>query len=120
MGFTLSTHYCMGRAVDTEFLVGAHDLNCGMMDMESNCDMNAGQTSVMPPGCCENQHLSLEIQDDYQHSNQKIDFVYDLLYTYITVVLYQSHDSEHQIAHNEIFPPPIEPDFQSLYQTYLL
>ena len=64
MGITFSTHYCMGRAVDSELMIGMHELSCGMMDMDAAArqpDLN-----TMPPGCCDNEFLSIEIEDDYQ------------------------------------------------------
>ena len=70
MGITFSTHYCMGRAVDSQLMVGKHELSCGMMGMDSACETAGSDT--MAPGCCDNKFISIEIEDDYQLT--KVEF----------------------------------------------
>jgi hypothetical protein len=118
---TLSTHYCMGRAVDTVLMLGRHDLSCGMPDMDVICETSDHATSVMPSGCCDDEHFSIQIKDDYEKVNVKIalekSFLYAFTYSYI---FHNLIDNEQVVAYSTIYPPPLEQDFQSLYQSFLL
>jgi hypothetical protein len=119
MGITLSTHYCMGRVVDTELMVGVHDLSCGMMDMEAACDYEG--VRFMASGCCDNVNFSIEIEDDYQIFSEAFTFDNNFLvaFTYAFLIDY-THEVEQVYAHSEIYPPPLDQDYQSLYQSFLL
>lgn len=119
MGITLSTHYCMGRVVDTELMVGVHDLSCGMMDMESTCDSDGIQ--FMPPGCCDNDHFTIEIRDDYEKVSETFSLETNFLFAFTYAFLMDnSIDDELSLDHKELYPPPLDRDYQSLYQSFLL
>ncbi len=121
MGVTLSTHFCMGRAVDSFLMIGEHDLSCGMMDMDVACETDGDGLRLMPPGCCDNEFLSIEIHDEYEKVSESIsldkDFLFAFSYAYL---LNHSSETEQVFAQNEIFPPPLEQDYQSMYQSFLL
>ncbi len=120
-GLTLSTHYCLGRAVDTELMLGNQNLSCGMGDMDAICETAGDVTSFMPTGCCDNDHFSIQIKDDFEKVTSKIffekHFLYALTYTYL---FNNQIQAEQEVAHLEIYPPPLEQDYQSLYQSFLL
>lgn len=42
-----STHYCMGRAMNSELMIGMHELSCGMMDMDADCDTEENKLAFM-------------------------------------------------------------------------
>ena len=119
MGITFSTHYCMGRAVDSQLMIGAHELSCGMMDMESSCDREGDV--IMPPGCCDNSTISIEIKDDYNidfHSlSLDITFLYEFTYTLLT---FSPAGLDLHIPRSDFHPPPLAHDYQSMYQSFLL
>jgi hypothetical protein len=109
----------MGRAVDSELMVGKHELNCGMMGVDSACETTGSNT--MAPGCCENEFISIEIDDDYQMAKVEFslesNFVIAFLYTFL---LNHHKEVEHTLAHADHLPPPLEQDYLSLFQTFLL
>lgn len=120
-GITLSTHYCMGRAVASELMIGMCQLNCGMLDMDVPCDANGNESRVMAPGCCDNEYLSIDIEDDYQNFQEDISLVKILLSTfYYAFVIDTSGNSKHIASYIDKYPPPIEQDFQTLHQSFLL
>ena len=110
----------MGRAVDSELMVGKHELSCGMMGMDSACETTTGE-NIMAPGCCENEFISIEIEDDYQLTKVEFslesNFLIALIYTF---VLNPLNEVERSVAHADHLPPPLEQDYQSLYQAFLL
>jgi len=119
MGISFSTHYCMGRAVDSELMIGMHELSCGMMDMDAVCE-TAG-TNIMAPGCCDNEFISIEIKDDYQifQSELEIKAVFLFAFTY-TFYFNSPENAKPLVAYMDRHPPPLEQDYQSLYQSFLL
>lgn len=117
MGITFSTHFCMDRAVDNELMIGMHELSCGMMDMDANCE-TAG-TNIMAPGCCDNEFISVEIQDKYELLKEDFSLEPSFLFTY-TFLFDQLKINEPSLAYADHYPPPLEQDFQSLYQCFLL
>ena len=85
MGITFSTHFCMDRAVDSELMIGMHELSCGMMDMESTCETE--ETRFMSLSCCDNEFISVEIEDDYEVVNEEFSiessFLFSFAYTFL-------------------------------------
>ena len=119
MGITFSTHYCMGHAVDSELMIGMHELSCGMMDTDASCETTG--TNIMAPGCCDNEFVSIEIEDDYQVAKTKYSFESNFLFAFAFTYLFDHlHKVERSTAHADHHPPPLEQDYQSLYQSFLL
>jgi len=119
MGITFSTHFCMGRAVDSEIMIGMHELSCGMMDMDADCETN-GQ-NFMAPNCCENEFVSVEIEDDYQKVTESFSIETQFLFAFTYTFLFDiQNENEQTLAHADHSPPPLEQNYQSLYQSFLL
>lgn len=121
MGITFSTHFCMGRAVDNELMVGMHELSCGMMDIDSSCESETTRPQIMAPNCCDNEFISIEIEDDYQIVTEQIflESPFLLAFTYTLLFDLQKNVTP-KVALADNHPPPLEQDYQSLYQSFLL
>lgn len=121
MGITFSTHYCMGRAVDNELVIGMHELSCGMMDLDNSCESEAIGPEFMAPDCCDNEFLSIETEDDYQIPTEQISLEsqFVLAFTYTFLFDLQKNITA-KVAFADNHPPPLEQDYQSLYQSFLL
>ncbi len=120
-GITLSTHYCMGRAVESRIMIGHHDLTCGMPDLDTECDPTRDTQGFMAPGCCDDAHFSIDIRDDYEKTGSHVTFRKSNLFAFIYTFIfgYSQHDNTTQFA-SIIYPPPLEQNFLALYQSYLL
>jgi hypothetical protein len=111
----------MGRAVESELMVGMHELSCGMMDMDAACETNGDGLRLMPPGCCDNEFLSIEINDEYEKVSETFSFGKDFLFAFTYAFLLDiCNDTGQLLAQNEVFPPPLEHDYQTMYQSFLL
>lgn len=111
----------MGRAVDSELMIGMHELSCGMMDMDAACESEENEFAFMAPDCCDNEFLSIEIKDDYRLVSETISLETQFLFAFTYTFLFDhQHDVEHLIAHADHPPPLLEQDYQSLYQSFLL
>ncbi len=120
-GITLSTHFCMGRAVENEISLGMDLLNCGMMDEVELCRTDSDGQNLMAPSCCDNEFLSIKIQDDYQKISNEISFETQFLYAFTYTFLFDCQlNSEPSLALADHAPPLLEQDYQSLYQSFLL
>ena len=109
----------MGRAVDSELMIGMHELSCGMMDMDAGCETPG--TNIMAPGCCDNEFIAVEIEDDYQIVNAKINLGPNFLFAFTYTFLFKkAQNAEPLMAYVDHHPPPLEQDYQSLYQSFLL
>ena len=121
MGITFSTHFCMGRAVDNEFMIGMHELSCGMMDTDASCESETTGPEIMAPNCCDNAFVSIEIEDDDQIGTEQISLEFPFLFAFTYTLLF---DLQQNVTPSVTFannhPPPLEQDYQSLYQSFLL
>lgn len=116
-----STHYCMGQAMNSELMIGMHELSCGMMDMDADCDTEENSLAFMAPDCCDNEFVSIEIEDEYQKASDKISLETQFLFAFTYTLLFDhQYDDEHLNAHSDHPPPLLEQDYQSLYQSFLL
>ena len=111
----------MGRAIDSELMIGIHELSCGMMDMDASCESTDNDFTYMAPNCCDNEFISIEIEDDYQIVTENISIETQFLFAFTYTFLFDyQNDSEPTLAHADHSPPPLEQDYQSLYQSFLL
>lgn len=117
MGFTLATHYCAGHAVETKLAMGEPNVGCGMEDDAEPC----GEPMLMNKSCCEDQYLSLSIEEEYNSTSVTLEFsptfLFSFAYTFFQVL--PSVDSESHFTAD--FPPPLyKQSLQVLFQTFLI
>jgi hypothetical protein len=121
MGITFSTHFCMGRAVQNELSFGMDTLSCGMIDEATSCSSDSAGQQLMAPSCCDNEFLSIQIQDDYQKISNEISFETQFLYAFTYTFLFDyQNNRELSLALADHSPPLLEQDYLSLYQSFLL
>lgn len=107
--------------MNSELMIGMHELSCGMMDMDAACESEENALAFMAPGCCDNEFLSIEIEDDYEKVSNKISLETQFLFAFTYTFLFDhQHDNEHLVAHSVHPPPLLGQDYQSLYQSFLL
>lgn len=124
MGFSIATHYCGDMVMESQLMLGQHDLDCGMAEMEKACSTEYEELSLKKRNCCEDHYLSIDIEDDFFQSIEKITF--DTEFVFITIpsssqLFELSFENEQEKEYCNHSPPPIlTQDFQVLYQTFLL
>lgn len=122
VGITFATHYCGGKAVKTSVMLGQEDLSCGMTDMETPCKNQPQSPTVKSKGCCENQYVQFEIEDDYNSSTVvetpvQMDFVAAFIISYINLY---SFDASAEAEYLNYAPPLLDLDIPVLIQSFLL
>ena len=56
VGLTLASHYCGGHVVESQLMIGANNLDCGMPDMGATCANDDAANSVQSIPYCENHY----------------------------------------------------------------
>lgn len=119
IGLTYSTHFCMGRAVEHAVKIGEHDLNCGMAGMDKDCSNDA--MTIDLASCCDNEHVFVDVDDDFKITTAEagisLKFIVAFSYTFLLNYLESEENAQ---AYADLSPPPLEHDYQSMFQTFLL
>lgn len=111
MSFTVSMHYCHGELVDTAIFQKAH-----------GCDMENGERNMKMTGCCNDQEIHIEGQDELKvpvadlSLSQQV-FVASFLHSYIE--LFQTTE-ERKNAFFDYPPPFTVRQIFKLNETYLI
>lgn len=122
MGFTLSTHFCGGHAVESVLAIGNQHVDCGMMeDKQEPSNHDDGKTTLSKIPCCSNEYSEYSIEDDYSAEVISIDvnntFLFAFVYTYLSPILDHSDDNR---LHTYYDSPPLIPDIPILNQSFLI
>jgi len=117
MSFTVSMHYCMGDLVDTAIFQKAH--TCGM---EQGMNDTSSENSNTMKGCCSDEEIKMEGQDDLKLPISDISFdeqvfIVSFLHSYIE----QFQTTEEKKNAFFDYPPPfIVRQIFKLDETYLI
>lgn len=121
VGIIMATHLCGGEPIMSQMMLGSGKLDCGMPDMDTDCESEKGIHYKTNP-CCENHYQSLEVEDDYHQSNIvqlniNIDFAIALVHTFLNIELF-SEDDKPQYANYS--PPLLLRDITVLNQVFII
>lgn len=121
LGFAVGTHYCGGIAVEAKLMIGHEHLDCGMAGMDNECENKSeGKTYLDKIPCCENDYLSVEVEDEYKLSVERttvnFDFVAAFVVSYLDVF---SVDQENPQL-TEYDPPLVTEDIPILHQVFII
>ena len=121
MGFAVATHYCGGMAVESQLVFGHEALDCGMANMDKDCETPLEGMHLSKKPCCENKYQSLDTEDDFKptiaHSMVNVEFVAAFLVTFLHLPI-SSTNEESQYANYS--PPLIDQDISVLHQVFLI
>lgn len=121
MGFSVATHFCGGHAVKSKLVFGDKTLDCGMNKMDTSCETDLGTTTIKQKSCCENQYMSLDVEDDFQRTIAQpridVNFVFTFVYTYFELL---TSNFQQEAAFGDYSPPLRNRNVQVLFQTFLI
>ena len=116
-GLAYASHYCGDYKMISKVTLGHEHLSCGMV-METNGCEEAPQE----PDCCDNEYTEVEIDDNFAKANFKFEF--NSFFAVAFVSTYLTFDSNTEEDLPDMFrdrsPPPLEKDFQVLFETFLI
>lgn len=122
MGFAVATHYCGGLAVESQLVFGHEALDCGMANMDKDCEIPPleGMHLTKKP-CCQNEYQSLNLEDDFKptitQSTVNVEFVAAFIISFLQLPLFSTNE-ESQYANYS--PPLIDQDIPVLHQVFLI
>ncbi len=122
VGFTMNTHFCGGEAVETSFSIGLHNPDCGMPDMDRECEsIPSKEKQIKQKPCCENQHQLLQLDEnaDVQITSIEVHpvFLVAFIHSFVQPILFANQS----LVHNSYYSPPIpDKDIQVLFQIFLI
>lgn len=117
IGLKYDAHYCGGELVSESLSLVPKNLTCGMKGMDDESDKGLSFNKH----CCDNQHLSFQIDDDY-NDYQAQDFGTNVIAFIPPTSLILSLVEFSDVDYNFIgySPPPLEQDIVVLNQTFLI
>ena len=124
ISLTYATHFCGGKAVESQLMIGAQDFSCGMIMPESTCENNDedcpnSNQGEMETNCCDNDYMQLSVDDNYDTVSSielpNLNFVVAFVHTYLSLDL--SSDNSTQEYFNEA-PPLRKQDIRVLHQVF--
>ncbi|WP_020531094.1 HYC_CC_PP family protein [Flexithrix dorotheae] len=123
VGLTMATHYCAGEAVESQIMLVAGNIGCGMEeDNQDDCESLPGTHDLKTKSCCDSNFQLFQNDDDLDNSKSSIH-----LNLSISIIVIQSFFSAFISSEEQVFyqpdylsPPPPNQDFQVLFQTFLI
>ncbi len=122
-GLALGTHYCGGKAVKTQLVIGHADIDCGMAKVSEKCEAGAnGKVPMLQKKpCCQNHYASVDTDNSLAYKTViSTNYLNFLMVFAPTFLMFNSSSLEE----NNIFltyPPPfLKRDVQVLFQSFLI
>ncbi|MFT4736082.1 MAG: hypothetical protein ACI92W_000183 [Paraglaciecola sp.] len=103
VGFSYGAHFCMGRVVDAELMLGHQHLDCEMEMGESSDDHDGMAFEALE--CCDNQYISLEIGELIKLNQTKTQDV--ILFSAVVPFRFLSSLEYYQPSNYPEYNPPI-------------
>jgi hypothetical protein len=117
MSFTIDLHYCGDTLVETAIFHKAK--GCGM---EMDALPANSECSVVKKGCCSEEQIAIQGQDELQLSIDKFNFEKQLFVTTFVYAYIQLFEGvEDDVTSYEDYPPPVvKRQIYKLDETYLI
>ena len=122
-GLALGTHYCGGKAVKTQLVIGHANIDCGMVKMSTACKSEESKhdKQLQRKPCCENQYASIDTDNTLVNkiliNSVDLSFLISLTFTSLGIDLFYS---DQNIAFSYYYPPILKRNSQVLFQSFLI
>lgn len=126
ISLTYATHFCGGKAIDSQLMLGVQDLSCGMIMPESTCenvesDCESPIQSEMDTNCCDNEYVNLSVDEDFNTTSAieltTFVFVVAFVKTFFNPIVALGNTSKELY---EEAAPLVKHDVRALFQVYLI
>ncbi len=121
VGLTLGSHYCGGKIVKSQLMIGAKNLDCGMPDMKATCEKENASNTIQPIPCCENHYTTASLKDGFTASG--IIAVPNVIFIQAFVTTFIDFTFARETLRDDFFtylPPVTRPDIGILFQVFRL
>lgn len=121
-GIAYAQHFCSGMEMMAEVTLGEKHLSCGM-DAESPYS-GCGDESAIPDAhdCCKNHITKIQTDDNFAKASFNLKLNKTFVTTFVSVFVLQEIEitSSEKTFFADYSPPPLEQDFNILYETFLI
>ncbi len=120
-GVAYAQHFCSGMEMASEITFGEKQLSCGEMDVEATgCSENdvVGEDNH----CCKNHITKIKIDDSFAKASFDLKINKAFVATFVSVFILKevAITSAQKFFFADYSPPPLEQDFNILYETFLI
>ncbi|MEP1033163.1 hypothetical protein [Ekhidna sp.] len=121
LGFAVGTHFCGGLAVEAKLMIGHEHLDCGMADMDKECEgKSEGKTYLDKVPCCDNEYLSIEVEDEFKPSFEQTAFNFEFVAAFAVLYLDIISVDQQNPQYTEYDPPLVTKDIPILHQVFII
>jgi hypothetical protein len=122
LGIAMNTHFCGDIAVKSALSIGEEHLDCGMANMDTDCDLDeSDHDNLSSQSCCKNLHQVLNSDDNFKNQVNEIQFSTNFIVVFVQSyinALEEIHEDRNKFHFES--PPTVTTDIQVLYQTFLI
>ncbi len=119
-GIVYAQHFCSGMEMMAEITLGEKLLSCGMDEVVPGC----GEKIIVGEDhhCCKNQFTKVKTDDNFAKASFNLKLNKTFVATLVTVFILNEVEvaSPEKIFFADYNPPPLERDFNILYETFLI
>ena len=124
LGVGMGTHYCGGKAVKSQLMMGFHSIDCGMKSMDTSCNPaprdNHDHRFQKKP-CCENKFVEMDAEDATTNkvvvNSLTLDFLVTFSYTFLSFDPFISDGDTRYLSYT---PPILKQDLPVLFESFLI
>lgn len=118
-GLAYAKHYCGNIEMVSKVTLGEAHLSCGMVMDTSPCGDEHEDEGHF---CCSNKYLKISTDDQYAKVAFDFDFNIQWFATLVEIYVSKQLDvpTEPIAVYKYYRPPPLEKDFQVLFETFLI
>ena len=121
-GIAYAQHFCSGMEMMAEITLGEKHLSCGM-DMHTP-ETDCGDEDPTPKAhdCCKNHITKIHTDDNFAKASFDLKLNKTFVATFVSVFVLQEVEitSAEKTFFADYSPPPLEQDFNILYETFLI
>ena len=118
-GLAYAKHYCGSIEMVSKVTLGEAHLSCGMVMASTPCGDEHEEEGHF---CCSNKYLKVTTDDQYAKVAFDFDFTTQWFVTIVEVFVPRQLElpAEHNVSYRYYRPPPLEKDYQVLFETFLI
>ncbi|PKA82491.1 hypothetical protein ATE92_0621 [Ulvibacter sp. MAR_2010_11] len=118
-GIAYAQHFCGEYEMLSELTLGEKNLSCGMSMDIPDCETKGTSEDH---DCCDNHYTQVTTDDTFAKASFEINFTKTFVAAFVSVFVLEQPAiyTTNLISFAEYHPPPLEQDFQVLYETFLI
>lgn len=121
VGFAVGTHFCGGLAVEAKLMIGHEHLDCGMADMDKECEGKSdGKSHLDKVPCCENEYLNIEVEDEFRPGVDQTALNFDFVAAFVVSYLEIFSSDQENPRYTAYDPPLVTQDIPILHQVFII